>query len=93
MEGSIEQRDSFRKALMVNSCATLLCIDCCPCTQAIKKSVSLDPSHHAHWNALGVVSAGVSTSLAQHAFIKSIQIEPNVSSRSLLCESYCCRML
>lgn len=60
MEGSIEQRDSFRKALM-----------------AIKKSVSLDPSHHAHWNALGVVSAGVSTSLAQHAFIKSIQIEPN----------------
>ncbi|PIO29705.1 hypothetical protein AB205_0213400, partial [Aquarana catesbeiana] len=40
----------------------------------------MDSSNHQYWNALGVVccSKGVNNNvLAQHAFIKSIQCQPN----------------
>ncbi|XP_061478349.1 superkiller complex protein 3 isoform X4 [Rhineura floridana] len=50
--------------------------------QCLKKSVRLDSKNHLYWNVLGVVacckgtSQGVGNySLAQHAFIKSIQAE------------------
>ncbi|KAM9328956.1 superkiller complex protein 3 [Gastrophryne carolinensis] len=48
--------------------------------QCIKKSVIMDSSNHQYWNTLGVVSCskGISNNaLAQHAFIKSIQCQPN----------------
>ncbi|KAM5192461.1 superkiller complex protein 3 [Mantella aurantiaca] len=48
--------------------------------QCIKKSLMMDSNSHQYWNALGVVccSKGVNNNvLAQHAFIKSIQCQPN----------------
>ncbi|KAM8960803.1 superkiller complex protein 3 [Pelodytes ibericus] len=48
--------------------------------QCIKKAVMMDSGNHQYWNTLGVVSCskGVNNyALAQHAFIKSIQCEPN----------------
>ncbi|XP_040198266.1 tetratricopeptide repeat protein 37 isoform X2 [Rana temporaria] len=48
--------------------------------QCIKKSLMMDSSNHQYWNSLGVVccSKGVKNNvLAQHAFIKSIQCQPN----------------
>lgn len=48
--------------------------------QALRKSVTLDPSNHQHWTALGVVAASKELSdpgLAQHCFIKSAEVEPN----------------
>ncbi|XP_072439260.1 superkiller complex protein 3 isoform X1 [Chiloscyllium punctatum] len=46
----------------------------------LKKSVMLDSKNHLHWNALGVVACykGIANyALAQHAFIKSVQVEQN----------------
>ncbi|XP_068103803.1 superkiller complex protein 3 [Hyperolius riggenbachi] len=48
--------------------------------QCIKKSLMMDSSNHQYWNSLGVVccSKGINNNaLAQHAFIKSIQCQPN----------------
>ena len=45
---------------------------------AARKALSLDPTCHTHWNALGLIgAAGERWSLAQHAFIKSIVAENN----------------
>ncbi|XP_030832787.1 tetratricopeptide repeat protein 37 [Strongylocentrotus purpuratus] len=46
--------------------------------QFIQKAIKLDESNHLHWTALGVVAASKAFDdprLAQHAFIKSIQLE------------------
>ncbi|XP_042305349.1 tetratricopeptide repeat protein 37 isoform X2 [Sceloporus undulatus] len=46
--------------------------------QCLKKAVRLDSKNHLYWNALGVVACckGVGNyALAQHAFIKSIQVD------------------
>lgn len=43
-----------------------------------QKAVSVSPTYHAHWNSLGVVSVSKDLqdfALAQHAFIKSIEVE------------------
>ncbi|XP_078070894.1 superkiller complex protein 3 isoform X1 [Mustelus asterias] len=48
--------------------------------QCLKKSVMLDSKNHLYWNALGVVASykGIENyTLAQHAFIKSVQVEQN----------------
>ncbi|XP_069747865.1 superkiller complex protein 3 [Narcine bancroftii] len=48
--------------------------------QCLKKSVTLNSKNHQYWNALGVVACykGIENyALAQHAFIKSIQVEQN----------------
>lgn len=48
--------------------------------QALRKAVTLDPSCHQHWTALGVVAASKELSdpgLAQHCFIRSIEAESN----------------
>ncbi|XP_067838960.1 superkiller complex protein 3 isoform X2 [Heptranchias perlo] len=48
--------------------------------QCLKKSVMLDSKNHLYWNALGVVASckGIENyALAQHAFIKSVQVEQN----------------
>ncbi len=48
--------------------------------QCVKKAISLDSTNHVHWTALGVVAVEANQpKLAQHAFIKSIQVEPQVS--------------
>ncbi|XP_035667182.1 tetratricopeptide repeat protein 37-like isoform X1 [Branchiostoma floridae] len=49
-------------------------------TQALKKAITLESGNHKHWTALGVVTASKEADnpeLAQHAFIKSTQAEPN----------------
>ncbi|XP_066273178.1 tetratricopeptide repeat protein 37-like [Branchiostoma lanceolatum] len=49
-------------------------------TQALKKAITLESGKHKHWTALGVITASKEADnpeLAQHAFIKSIQAEPN----------------
>ncbi|XP_028919257.1 tetratricopeptide repeat protein 37 [Ornithorhynchus anatinus] len=46
--------------------------------QCLKKAVRLNSKNHLHWNALGVVACctGIGNyALAQHCFIKSIQVE------------------
>ncbi|XP_051875382.1 tetratricopeptide repeat protein 37 [Pristis pectinata] len=48
--------------------------------QCLKKSVMLNSKNHQYWNALGVVASykGIENyALAQHAFIKSVQVEQN----------------
>ncbi|XP_022086951.1 tetratricopeptide repeat protein 37-like [Acanthaster planci] len=48
--------------------------------QCLKKAVVVDSTNHNHWTALGVIAAGKDVdnpALAQHAFIKSIQVEAN----------------
>ncbi|XP_071101530.1 superkiller complex protein 3-like [Haliotis cracherodii] len=48
--------------------------------QALKKAISLDPNNFRHWNALGVVVCAkycYKPELAQHCFIKSIEVESN----------------
>ncbi|KAL8583667.1 hypothetical protein ACOMHN_037390 [Nucella lapillus] len=48
--------------------------------RALKKALTLDPAHHRHWTALGVVAASAyvkNLALAQHCFIKSVQCETN----------------
>ncbi|XP_045562596.1 tetratricopeptide repeat protein 37 [Salmo salar] len=48
--------------------------------QCVKKAIMLNSSNHSYWNALGVVamSKGLENyALAQHSFIKSVQVEPN----------------
>nr|XP_014340513.1 PREDICTED: tetratricopeptide repeat protein 37 isoform X1 [Latimeria chalumnae]XP_014340514.1 PREDICTED: tetratricopeptide repeat protein 37 isoform X1 [Latimeria chalumnae]XP_014340515.1 PREDICTED: tetratricopeptide repeat protein 37 isoform X1 [Latimeria chalumnae] len=48
--------------------------------QCLKKSVMLDSGSHLYWNALGVVASckGIENyALAQHAFIKSFEVEQN----------------
>ncbi|KAL0979784.1 hypothetical protein UPYG_G00189630 [Umbra pygmaea] len=48
--------------------------------QCVKKAVKLNSCNHSYWNALGVVamSKGLENyALAQHSFIKSVQVEPN----------------
>ncbi|CAB1319387.1 unnamed protein product [Coregonus sp. 'balchen'] len=50
--------------------------------QCVKKAIMLNSSNHSYWNALGVVamSKGIENyALAQHSFIKSVQVEPNLS--------------
>ncbi|PNF23763.1 hypothetical protein B7P43_G16832 [Cryptotermes secundus] len=47
---------------------------------AVKRSILLNPRDWQHWNLLGVIASSVELSnldLAQHAFIKSIQLEKN----------------
>ncbi|XP_071511389.1 superkiller complex protein 3-like [Diadema antillarum] len=47
--------------------------------QCIKKAISLDATNYIHWTCLGVIAAQPAIDdpgLAQHAFIKSIQLEP-----------------
>lgn len=47
---------------------------------AVKKSILLNPRNWQHWNLLGVIASSVELNnldLAQHAFIKSIQLENN----------------
>ncbi|KAI8480965.1 Tetratricopeptide repeat protein 37 [Branchiostoma belcheri] len=49
-------------------------------TQVLKKAITLESGNHKHWLALGMVTASKEADnpeLAQHAFIKSIQEEPN----------------
>ncbi|KAG9487998.1 hypothetical protein GDO78_007677 [Eleutherodactylus coqui] len=51
--------------------------------QCIKKSIMMDSSNHQYWNALGVVCCSKDVdnkAVAQHAFIKSIQCQQNVST-------------
>uniref|UniRef100_A0A8C8SDS5 Tetratricopeptide repeat domain 37 n=1 Tax=Pelusios castaneus TaxID=367368 RepID=A0A8C8SDS5_9SAUR len=46
--------------------------------QCLKKAVRLDSKNHLYWNALGVVAccSGIRNyALAQHSFIKSVQVE------------------
>ena len=53
------------------------------CMSAIKKAISLEPSNHGHWNAMGVFAMSMSQedfALAQHCFSKSVQIENNASA-------------
>uniref|UniRef100_A0A3P9KFX9 Tetratricopeptide repeat domain 37 n=1 Tax=Oryzias latipes TaxID=8090 RepID=A0A3P9KFX9_ORYLA len=47
--------------------------------QCLKKSIMMDSGNYSYWNALGVVSMNKleNFALAQHCFIKSIQVEPN----------------
>lgn len=48
--------------------------------QCVKKAVMMDSGNHSYWNALGVIamSSGLENfSLAQHSFIKSVEVEPN----------------
>ncbi|MFT7813636.1 tetratricopeptide repeat protein 37 isoform X1 [Arapaima gigas] len=48
--------------------------------QCVKKAVMLDSRNHSYWNALGVVAMtkGIENfALAQHSFIKSINMEAN----------------
>ncbi|XP_051923327.1 tetratricopeptide repeat protein 37 [Hippocampus zosterae] len=48
--------------------------------QCLRKAVMMDGGNHNYWNALGVIntSKGLENlALAQHCFIKSIQVEPN----------------
>ncbi|KAM6965620.1 superkiller complex protein 3 [Aplochiton taeniatus] len=48
--------------------------------QCVKKAIMLDSGHHSYWNALGVIamSKGLENfALAQHCYIKSIQVEAN----------------
>eukprot|EP00062_Callorhinchus_milii_P008557 gi/632951387/ref/XP_007891266.1/ PREDICTED: tetratricopeptide repeat protein 37 isoform X1 [Callorhinchus milii] len=48
--------------------------------QCLKKCVMLDSRNHLYWNALGVVASCkdvANYALAQHAFIKSVQVEQN----------------
>ncbi|XP_038661172.1 tetratricopeptide repeat protein 37 isoform X1 [Scyliorhinus canicula] len=48
--------------------------------QCLKKSVMLDSKNHLYWNTLGVIASykGFENyALAQHAFIKSVQVEQN----------------
>ncbi|XP_060595460.1 tetratricopeptide repeat protein 37-like [Ruditapes philippinarum] len=48
--------------------------------QALKKAIQLEPANHKHWNALGYVAClkvYKKPELAQHCFIKSIQVEHN----------------
>ena len=53
------------------------------CMSAIKKAISLEPSNHGHWNAMGVFAMSLSRedyALAQHCFLKSVQIENNAAA-------------
>ena len=62
-------------------------ISLCIYFKIMKNAVSLSPSNHQHWNALGVIASHslvAQWSLAQHAFIKSLHVEPNVSMTSSL---------
>ncbi|KAJ8006135.1 hypothetical protein DPEC_G00125100 [Dallia pectoralis] len=48
--------------------------------QCVKKAIMLNSSNHSYWNTLGVItmSKGLENyALAQHSFIKSVQVEPN----------------
>ncbi|XP_011614358.2 tetratricopeptide repeat protein 37 isoform X1 [Takifugu rubripes] len=48
--------------------------------ECLKKAVMLDSASHNHWNALGVISMSKGLenfALAQHCFIKSIEVEQN----------------
>ncbi|KAF3850705.1 hypothetical protein F7725_012477 [Dissostichus mawsoni] len=48
--------------------------------QCLKKAIMMDSGNHNYWNALGVISMSKGLenfALAQHCFIKSIQVEPN----------------
>ncbi|XP_053375489.1 tetratricopeptide repeat protein 37-like [Mercenaria mercenaria] len=48
--------------------------------QALKKAIQLESTNHKHWNALGYVACLKvynKPDLAQHCFIKSIQVESN----------------
>ena len=48
--------------------------------QALQKAVTLNPDNYRHWLALGTVAAGGIAdhpALAQHCFIKSLQVEAN----------------
>uniref|UniRef100_A0A8C9Y4S4 SKI3 subunit of superkiller complex n=1 Tax=Sander lucioperca TaxID=283035 RepID=A0A8C9Y4S4_SANLU len=48
--------------------------------QCLKKAIMMDSGTHSYWNALGVISMSKGLenfALAQHCFIKSIQVEPN----------------
>ena len=50
------------------------------CIQCLLRTVSLNPNNHQHWLALGTVVAQKQVNnkaLAQHCYIKSIQLEPN----------------
>uniref|UniRef100_A0A3B3BLI5 SKI3 subunit of superkiller complex n=2 Tax=Oryzias melastigma TaxID=30732 RepID=A0A3B3BLI5_ORYME len=50
--------------------------------QCLKKSIMMDSGNHSYWNALGVISVNKGLenfALAQHCFIKSIQVEPNLA--------------
>uniref|UniRef100_A0A665TFM9 Tetratricopeptide repeat domain 37 n=1 Tax=Echeneis naucrates TaxID=173247 RepID=A0A665TFM9_ECHNA len=46
----------------------------------LKKAIMMESGNHSYWNALGVIAMNKGLqnfALAQHCFIKSIQIEPN----------------
>uniref|UniRef100_A0A3P8YLR4 Tetratricopeptide repeat domain 37 n=1 Tax=Esox lucius TaxID=8010 RepID=A0A3P8YLR4_ESOLU len=46
--------------------------------QCVKKAIMLNSSNHSYWNTLGVVAMSRENyALAQHSFIKSVQVEPN----------------
>uniref|UniRef100_A0A671Y177 SKI3 subunit of superkiller complex n=1 Tax=Sparus aurata TaxID=8175 RepID=A0A671Y177_SPAAU len=48
--------------------------------QCLKKAIMMDSGNHSNWNALGVISMSEGLenfALAQHCFIKSIDVEPN----------------
>uniref|UniRef100_A0A8D3CY95 SKI3 subunit of superkiller complex n=1 Tax=Scophthalmus maximus TaxID=52904 RepID=A0A8D3CY95_SCOMX len=48
--------------------------------QCLKKAIMMDCENYSYWNALGVISMNKGLenfALAQHCFIKSIQVEPN----------------
>ena len=44
-----------------------------------KQAVKLDPTEDAHWTALGVASFGDNVDVAQHAFIRAIELDGTVS--------------
>ncbi|XP_054630521.1 tetratricopeptide repeat protein 37 isoform X1 [Dunckerocampus dactyliophorus] len=48
--------------------------------QCLRKAIMMDSGDHRYWNALGVINTSTdlqNLALAQHCFIKSIQVEPN----------------
>uniref|UniRef100_A0A8C4E6U4 SKI3 subunit of superkiller complex n=1 Tax=Dicentrarchus labrax TaxID=13489 RepID=A0A8C4E6U4_DICLA len=48
--------------------------------QCLKKAIMMDSGNYSYWSALGVISMSKGLenfALAQHCFIKSIQVEPN----------------
>uniref|UniRef100_A0A7N8YD15 SKI3 subunit of superkiller complex n=1 Tax=Mastacembelus armatus TaxID=205130 RepID=A0A7N8YD15_9TELE len=58
--------------------------------QCLKKAIMLGSENHSYWNALGVISMNKGLenfALAQHCFIKSIQVESNnvVAWTNLVC--------
>lgn len=44
----------------------------------LKRGLRLSPGNEVYWNALGTVSFNTNPKLAQHAYIKALEIEPKV---------------